>query len=83
MPLNCNEPPSYQEGEGPYDARVYDCDRCGEATTNEPIMTLRQTHESPAEYERLCSVCIWPFLDYDPADREPSEDELEARRRGW
>jgi hypothetical protein len=67
-------------------ARVADdrprCDRCGGAFDEvHEVQVRRQTMSSPAEYEHLCPDCAWPFLDHDPQDREPTEDELEARRR--
>ncbi len=68
------------EGEGRDDERQQYCDHCGEASESLAFVeTARQTHWSPAETELWCEVCVGDPCD--PQDREPTEDELEARRR--
>lgn len=66
----------------PVDRPPFICERCyGRFDELLDVQTMRQTMSSPAEHEMLCRDCAWPFLDHDPLDREPTEDELEERRR--
>lgn len=67
-------------GEGRYDDPIFYCDKCGEETSQLfEVQTARMTMGSPAEYEQWCAQCCETGPDWN--DREPTEDELEARRR--